>query len=220
MDQLKPVLKLRKKLSKGLMTEVIYKCSGFPVNPTGNQPWICTGRTDAEVEVPILWPPDVKSWFIRKDPDAEKDGGQEEKEATKDKTVGWHHWLNGHEFEQTLGDSEGQGSLMCCSPCGRRESDPIEWLNNSRETVKGREPWSAAVHGVSKSWTGLSHWTTGFPWKQDLSVIVTKKIWVMFAWREGHYKHEECEGGRARTNSCTQNLSLCACECHSKLHQA
>ena len=153
MDQLKS---WGKKLSEGLMTEVIYKYSGFPVNRKGTQPWIFIGRTDAEVEAPIIWPPDVNSWFIRKDPDAEKDGGQEEKEATKDEMVGCHCWLNGHEFEQSLGDSEGQGSLMCCSPWGRRESDPTEWLNNSREIVKGREPWSAAVHGVSKSWTWLS----------------------------------------------------------------
>ena len=68
-----------------------------PVNPKGNQPWIFTGRTDAEV--PILWPPDVKSWLIGKDPDSGKEWGQEEKGMTKDEIVGWHHWLNGHEFE-------------------------------------------------------------------------------------------------------------------------
>ena len=71
----------------------------------GNQPWIFIGRTSAEAEVSVLWPPDVKSWLIGKYPDAGKDWGQEEKGATEDKMVGWHHWLNGHEFEQTLGDS-------------------------------------------------------------------------------------------------------------------
>ena len=80
------------------------------------------GRTDAEAETPILWPPDVKSLLIVKDPDAGKDWGQEEKGTTEAEMVGWHHQLNGHEFEQTPGDS-GQGSLMCCSPCGLKESD-------------------------------------------------------------------------------------------------
>ena len=81
------------------------------VNPKGNQPWIFTGRTDAEAEVPILWTPDVKSWFIGKDHDARKDWGQEEKGPKEDEMVGWHHWLNGHEFEQTQGYSDGQGSV-------------------------------------------------------------------------------------------------------------
>ena len=76
-----------------------------PVNPKGNQPWIFTGGTDAEV--PILWPPDVKSQLTGKEPDAGKDWRQEEKGTTEDEMVGWHHWLHGHEFEETLGDSEG-----------------------------------------------------------------------------------------------------------------
>ena len=96
-----------------------------PVNPKGSQPWIFTGRTeaDAESEAPILWSPDVKSRLIGKDPDAGKDWRQKEKGETEDEMVGWHHWLNGHEFEQTLGDGEGQGSLACCSPWGCKDSD-------------------------------------------------------------------------------------------------
>ena len=74
-----------------------------PVHPKGDQSWVFTGRTDAEAETPIFWPPDVKSWFISKDPDAEKDRGQKEKGMTEDEIAGWHHWLNGHEFEETLG---------------------------------------------------------------------------------------------------------------------
>ena len=89
-----------------------------PVNPKGNPPWIFIERTDAEAEAPILWPPDVKSWLIRKDPDAGKDWRQEEKGTTENEMVGWHHWLSGHEFEQTLGDGEVQGSLACCGPWG------------------------------------------------------------------------------------------------------
>ena len=91
-----------------------------PVSPKRNKPWIFIGRTDAEVEAPILQPLDVKSWLIAKDLDAGKEWGQEEKWVTEDKMVDWHHWFNGHEFEQTLGDSEGQGSLACCSPWGQK----------------------------------------------------------------------------------------------------
>ena len=88
-----------------------------PVNPKGNHSWIFIGRTDAEAEVSILWPPDVKNWLLGKDSDAGKDWRQE-KGATQNEMVGWHHQLNGHEFEQTLGVGDGQGSLACCSPWG------------------------------------------------------------------------------------------------------
>ena len=100
-----------------------------PVNPKGNQSWIFIGRTDAEAEAPIFWPPDVKSWLIRKDPDAGKDWKWEEKSTAEDEMVGWHHWLDGHEFEQL------------------------------QELVIDRKAWRAAVHGVSKSQTQLSNWT-------------------------------------------------------------
>ena len=102
-----------------------------PVSPKGNQPWIFIGRTDAEAEAPILWPPDVKSGLIGKDPDAGKNWGQEEKGATEDEMVGWHHQLNGHEFEQIAGDSEGQRRLVCCSPWGHKKLDMTEPLNNN-----------------------------------------------------------------------------------------
>jgi len=102
-----------------------------PVNPKGNQPWIFIGRADAEAEVPILWLPDAKSWLTGKDPDTGKDWGQEEKRATEDEMVEWHHQLNGHEFEQTLGGGKRQGSLTCCSPWGHKELDTTEWLNNT-----------------------------------------------------------------------------------------
>ena len=93
------------------------------VNPKGNQPWIFIGRIDTKAEAPVLWPPDLKNRFIGKDCAAGNDWGQEEKGATEDEMAGWHHWLNGHEFEQTLGDSAGQGSLVCCSLWGHKESD-------------------------------------------------------------------------------------------------
>ena len=96
-----------------------------PVHPKGNQSWIFTGRTNAEVS--ILWPPDVKSWLTGKDPDAGKNWGQEEKGEAEDETVGWHHRLNGQESEQTLGESEGQGSLVCCSPWGHSQTWLRDW---------------------------------------------------------------------------------------------
>ena len=103
-------------------------CKIKPVHPKGNQSWLFIGGTDAEA--PILWLPNAKSQIIGKDPDTRKDWRQEEKGTTEDKTVGWHHQLNGHEFEQV------------------------------QEMVKDREGWHAAVHGVTKSWTWLNNWTT------------------------------------------------------------
>ena len=100
-----------------------------PVNPKGNQPWIVIGTIDADAVAPIHWPPDVKSWLIWKDPDAGKDWRWEEKGMTEDKTVGWHHQLNGYEFEE------------------------------AQALVMDREPWRATVHGVTKSQTQLSGWT-------------------------------------------------------------
>ena len=100
-----------------------------PVHPKGNQSWIFTGRTDAKAETPILWPTDVKNWLIWKDCDARKDWRWEKKQMTEDEMVGWHHWLDGHDFEQALGVVHGQGSLACCSPRGYKELDMTEWLN-------------------------------------------------------------------------------------------
>ena len=100
-----------------------------PVHPKGDQSWVFIGRTDVEAETLICWPPDMKNWLIWKDPDAEKDWRQEEKGTTEDETVGWHHRLNGHEFEQTLGVGDGQGGLACCGSWGHKESDTTESLN-------------------------------------------------------------------------------------------
>ena len=103
-----------------------------PVYPKGNQSWIFTGGIDAEAEAPILWPSDVKNWLTG------KDWRREEKGIPEDEMVGWHHWLDGHEFELTPGVGDGQGSLACCSPWGCKELDMTERLN-----------WTEVVHEVS-----------------------------------------------------------------------
>ena len=105
-----------------------------PVNPKGNQSWILVWRTDAEA--PILGPPDAKCWLIRKDPDAGKDWAQKKWE-TEDEMGTWHYQLNGHEFEQTLGDSEGQSSLACCSLRGHKESGLTHYIKYVRSYLHG-----------------------------------------------------------------------------------
>ena len=113
-----------------------------PVHPKGNQPWIFIGKADAEAETPILWPPDVKNWFLRKDPDVGKDWRQEEKGSTEDEKVGWHHQLNGREFEWTPGVGDGQGGLVCCSPWGCRVLDTSEGLNWIGVKMQGKLPFT------------------------------------------------------------------------------
>ena len=120
-----------------------------PINPKGNQPWMYFGRTDAED--PILWQPDGKSQLIGKDPDAGKDWGQEKKGVTEDEKVGWYHWLNAHEFEQTPGDCEGRGSLTCCSSWGYKESDITEWLNNNNKLSFADKVWKAIQKNRGRS---------------------------------------------------------------------
>ena len=104
-----------------------------PVSPTGDQSWIFIGRTDAVT--PILGPSDVKNWLIREDHDAGKDWRQEKKGTTEDEMVGWHNWLDGHEFEQVPGVGDGQGDLACCSPWGWKETRLSDWneLNQTEE---------------------------------------------------------------------------------------
>jgi len=141
---------LEKTLENPLDVKVIKQ-----VNPKGNQPWTFNGKTVAEAETPIIWPTDAKNWLIRKDPDVGKHGRQEEKGMTGDEMVGWHHWLNGHEFEQAQGNGEGQGSLACCIPWGHKESDRTERLNkNNNNQVE-------AVHWIQKYmfWRNLV-WTS------------------------------------------------------------
>ena len=100
-----------------------------PVHAKADQSWIFTGRTDAEAEAPILWPPDARNWLSGKDPDTGQDWRQEKKGMIEDEMVGWYHQLYGHEFKQTLRIGKGQGSLVCCNPWDCKDSDMTEWLN-------------------------------------------------------------------------------------------
>ena len=124
-----------------------------PVHPKRDQSWVFIGRTDVEAETPILWPPDAKSWLIWKDPDAGKDWRWEEKGTTEDEMVGWHHWLDGHEFEWTLGSW---------------------WWT-------GREAWCAAVHGVAE--LDRTEWLNWRTWKQLRCLSTDegiKKLWYLY----------------------------------------
>ena len=100
-----------------------------PVHSEGDQPWDFFGRTDAEAETPVVWPPHAKSWLIGKDSDAGRDWGQEEKGTTEDEMAGWPHWLDGRESEWTPGVGDAQGGLVCCDSWGHKESDTTERLN-------------------------------------------------------------------------------------------
>ena len=112
-----------------LLLKVPFKQRDQTVNHKGNQSWIFFGGTDAGAESPILWPPDAMNWLIGKDPDAGKDWRQEEKGATKNEMVVWHHEFDRDEFEQAPGVGDGQGGLACCSPWGHKELDTTQWLN-------------------------------------------------------------------------------------------
>ena len=118
-----------------------------PVHPKGNQSWIFIGRTDAEAETTILWPSHAKSWLVGKEPDAERDWGQE-KGMTEDEMAGWHHWLDGREFEWTPGAGDGQGGLAFCDSWGRKESDMTEL--NWTELLLGRKAMTD-LHSILKS---------------------------------------------------------------------
>ena len=144
-------------------------------HPKGNQSWIFIGRTDAEAEIPILWPPDVKNWLIGQDPDARKYWRQE-KGMTEDEMVGWHHWLDGHEFEQAPGVGDGQGSLVCCSPPGHKDLDTNERLN--RTDICPSNPYSL---------------NTEFNWLYIYFIYSGRYIYIYI------YHSGQTEGGESRS---------------------
>ena len=120
------------------------------VHPKGNQSWIIMGRTDAEAETPILWPPDVKNWLIGKDPDAGKDWRWEEKGMTEDEMVGWHHWLNGHEFEQAAGVGDGQEAGVLQSMGSKRVGH--DWTELTGDCLK-----EVQDHQLCFAWWSAEH---------------------------------------------------------------
>ena len=145
-----------------------------PVNPKGNQSWVFIGRTyaDAEAEASILWPHDAENWLVGKDPDAWKDWKQEKKGTTVDEMVGWHHGLDGHEFEQAPGVGDGQGGLVCYSPWGHKESDMTEQLNWTKLNILSTNSFSVEIvqnhfcsyiksesHSFSHGWLFITPWT-------------------------------------------------------------
>ena len=160
-----------------------------PVHPKGNQSWIFIGRTDAEAETPILWPPDAKNWLIWKDPDAGKDLRQEEKRTTEDEMVGWHHGLNGDEFEQTPGVGNGQGGLACCSPLGCKESDTTEQLNWTSSW--GLRSFSQKMDVCF--FIFLSLWVNWFRKWQPIPVFLPGKFRNRGAWQAAVYGVPKCQ---------------------------
>ena len=140
----------------------------------GYQLWIFIGRSDAKAEAPNLWPPDVKNRLIRKPPDAGKGWRQEEKGMTEDEMVEWHHQLDGHEFEQAPGVGDGQGSLVCCSPWGCKESDTTERLNWT--------DWSFLYHS---SFLKLPP-SSVLPWGKALTVF-----WIQIRFFESRFREHQ-----------------------------
>ena len=139
------------------------------VHSEGDQPWVFFGGNDAKAEGSVLWPPHVKSWLIGKDSDAGRDWGQEEKGMTEDEVAGWHHRLNGHEFEWTPGVGDGQGGLLCCNPWGRKELDMTERLNWTENVETTQCPLTDEL--IKKMWCTCT--------MECYSAVKRMKLWFM-----------------------------------------
>ena len=147
-----------------------------PCNPKGNPPWIFIGRTD-EAEATILGPPDAKSWLTGKDPDAGKDWRQEEKGATEDKMLGWHHWLNGHELQQTPGDGEGQESLVCCNPWVTKSQTQLsDWATTTRLLISDSDKTDVDNEVEKKAWFEWAWKMAGAKWRSRDETIVLREF--------------------------------------------
>ena len=162
----------------------------------GNRFWLFIGRTDFEGETPIIWPPDSNKWRIWKDPDAWKDWRQEKKRMTEDEVVGWNHLLDGHEFGYAQGIVDGQGSMACCSPWGRKELDKIQKLNWTKHKCRITYIFTCQYNDA-----GFTTWYIAF-------FFHFKKIWKLFflhkRWNSLHLMHENLGGG-----SLPLNVDIC-----------
>ena len=168
------------------------------VNCQGNESLIFIGRTDAEAETPVLWLPDAKSQLIRKDPDAGKDYRQEEKRTTEDEMVGWHHWLNGHEFEWTPGVEDGQRGLACCDSWDGKELDTTERLNKNKSLIS-RDLVVFCVWEDASVQACRNHF---FPvhlaiWGQSCFLHCSHTN-SLFTLRDGHLSHPPCSSAPTR----------------------
>ena len=136
------------------------------VHSKGDQSWVFLGRNDAKAETPVLWPPHAKSWLIGKDSDAERGWEQEEKGTTEDEMAGWHHQLDGCEFQWTPGDGDGQGFLACCASWGCEELETTEWLNWTELnwswllmlTADSFEKTLGKIEGRRRGWQRMRWW--------------------------------------------------------------
>ena len=147
-----------------------------PVHSKGNQSWIFIGRTDAEAEAPKLWPPDAKSWLIGKDPDAGKDWRGEEKGTTEEEVVEWHHWFNGHEFEQTVRDGEVWSTA--CNSRGHKELDTTERVNNNKEVTENVNDPSEAKRNIHLEFTFRFWWDLDLKSNGESPVNSTAINWM------------------------------------------
>jgi len=145
--------------------QIHYNCGKYPLVSIYQN---FVRRADAEAEAPKLWPPDAKSWLNGKDPDAGKDWRQE-KEMTEDEMVGWHHWLNGHEFEQTPGVGDGQGGLACWGPWGCKESDTTEWLHWTKQiNILGTDQSDQGFRNIKETLVLWRQWRHLIdPWQEN-----------------------------------------------------
>ena len=171
-------------------------CKAIQTVHSKDQSWVFIGRTNAEAENLILWPPDAKSWLIGKDPDAEKDWGQEEKGTTEDEMAGWHHGLDGHGFGWTPGVGDGQGGLACCDSWVRKELDTTEPLNWT--DAKGEAPvlWPPDV----KSWLIGKDPDAGKHWRQGEKRATGNDMVGWHHWLNGH-EFEKTPGDSDRQGS-------------------
>ena len=164
-----------------------------PVRPKGNQSWIFIWRTDAEAEIPLLWPPDAKNWLIGKDPDAGKDSKQEEKGTTEDEMAGWHHRLDGHGFGWTPGVGDGQESLACCISWSHKELDTTEWLNWTELNYKAKQCLTTGSSNCTTMY--LPSWVENYVHSKPALVFFIAALFkIVTNWKQPRYHCQQVNG--------------------------